>query len=365
MSLKDSIICQDGHLLRPIKKKKDYYLNRTSLIFGRTHSGKTTILNEILYICKDYIPNVWVISRTHDLNDNFSKIIPKIFIKKNLNNDFLFTLLERQKGLSSIFKMVNDIKNLYSLFCKIASEKELNLYDKLSIIEENIIMSIKEKKDNNNYCNDINKIKSLTNKNKLKYMKKIIYQKQNNLNKKNLSKQEKNIIHYLYLNPNTLIVLDDCASSFKLWYKKCKKDKRSYKYGNPIKSLFYEGRWMHITLIITAQDDKEIDPELRKNALVTIFTTEESVLSSFSRTANSHPMYIKRQADIFSRAIFSDKNKNNYKKLVYIKIHGECPFRYTVASIYNNFKVGSINSWIYSEKIMKLKKKEEYNKYLI
>lgn len=364
--MQNKIICQNNLVLKPIEKDYKYYLNRTTLIFGRTNSGKSTILNEILYICKNYIPNVWVISRTNNLNDNFSKMVPKLFIKKDLNNDFLFNFLERQKSLTSIYKMVNDVNNLYSLFIKIASSSDKNIYSKINIIKNTAIDYVNNNKyDFDNYRNEISKIKKMIDDKKISFMKNVIDKNKDNINKETLTKKDKNIIHYLYLNPNTLIVLDDCASSFKLWYKSCKQDVRSVKYGNPIKSLFYEGRWMNVTLIITAQDDKEIDPELRKNALVSIFTTEESVMSSFTRTANSHPPYIRKKAEIFSRAIFGDKNKNNYKKLVYLKIHGECPFRYVIASLYDNFKMGSKYIWELSKKILEQKNNEENNKYLI
>ena len=52
-------------------------------------------------------------------------------------------------------------------------------------------------------------------------------------------------------NPNIMLILDDCASQFKKWYKK----------SSIIKQIFYEGRWRFFTTVITAQDDKEIDSD--------------------------------------------------------------------------------------------------------
>jgi type IV secretory pathway VirB4 component len=42
--------------IRWFERTADCFLDKTTLIFGGTGSGKTTIIEEILYICKDYIP---------------------------------------------------------------------------------------------------------------------------------------------------------------------------------------------------------------------------------------------------------------------------------------------------------------------
>ena len=55
------LVLADGSKLKWFKKDYKYFLNKTTLIYGRTQSGKSTIVEECLYLCKDYLTAVFVI----------------------------------------------------------------------------------------------------------------------------------------------------------------------------------------------------------------------------------------------------------------------------------------------------------------
>lgn len=59
-----------------------------------------------------------------------------------------------------------------------------------------------------------------------------------------------------------MLIFDDCAAKIKSFVKT----------SDTLKEIFYNGRHWYFSLVLTAQDDKEIETELRKNTAVSIFT---------------------------------------------------------------------------------------------
>ena len=49
-----SLCLSDKTKLKWLPKNHKDYLNRTTIIYGRTNSGKSTIIDDIMYLCKDY-----------------------------------------------------------------------------------------------------------------------------------------------------------------------------------------------------------------------------------------------------------------------------------------------------------------------
>ena len=158
----------------------------------------------------------------------------------------------------------------------------------------------------------------------------------------NLTEEELCCVNYLDFKPHVLLIFDDCASIFKKWVKE----------STVIKEMFYNGRHYYITIIITAQDDKEIVSELRKNAIINIFTTHQSAQANFTRSANAYPKHERERADLCIKKIFKqDSQKKNFKKLVYVQNNDDDPFYYTIADLYGNFRVGCPALWKLDEKI--------------
>jgi hypothetical protein len=161
-------------------------------------------------------------------------------------------------------------------------------------------------------------------------------------NNQKLHKTEKAALSFLDFNPNIMLILDDCASKFKKLYKK----------STAIKEIFYEGRHYFITTLISAQDDKEIDSELRKNTTVSVFTTAQSATSNFERSSNGYPKHEKNKAKTCIESVFKQQENDvtHFQKLVYIQGEAD-PFKYTIADLYDDFRMGSLPMWQYSEKI--------------
>jgi hypothetical protein len=146
--------------------------------------------------------------------------------------------------------------------------------------------------------------------------------------------------------------LDDCASRFKTWVKK----------STIIKQIFYEFRHNGGTTIMTAQNDKEIDSEYRKNVMVSIFTDERSAVSNFTRGSNSFGKSTKAYAEKCIAATFAQaKNEpKHYKKLVHFN-NSPDPFRYVQADLYDDFKVGSKAIWLLDQEADNHEEEEQKN----
>ena len=129
-----SLYLNDRTKLQWFPKKHNYYLNKTTVVYGRTNSGKSTIIEEIMYLCKDYIPTVFVIAPTNSSNNAYTDKIPSQFILKDLDVNWLDKLLMRQKNCAGAFINANKIETLKKLFNKISDTSLQNL--EMSIIKK-------------------------------------------------------------------------------------------------------------------------------------------------------------------------------------------------------------------------------------
>lgn len=343
MNTNKDLSLDDGSTLKWFKKDYKYFLNKTAIIYGRTQSGKSTIIDEIMYMIKSYISIPIVIcqsSVTVQSSPYYGKI-PNNCIKSNVTKEWLIEFMNTQKGRAAIYKTANDIKTLKSLFDKIKtndiSSIESQMINNANIhinkLHNNPGIDFAEKKS------QITAIENIRDENLIKLYKTCIRKNKPELERKtNLTTEEKCCVNYLDFNPNVMLVFDDCAASFKKWVKE----------SEVIKEMFYNGRHYFITQIITAQDDKEIDSELRKNALVSIFTTSQSSGANFNRSSNNYTKADKKLADLCATRVFNSESENsrvkNFKKLVYLQSEAQ-PFYYTIADLYDDFRIGCDAIW--------------------
>jgi len=334
----------DRTKLKWMDKKYNHYLNKTTIVYGRTNSGKSTIIEEIMYLCKEHIPTVFVIAPTNSSNNAYTNKIPDQFIRKELDVEWLDKLLARQKNSAGAYINANKIEILKSLFNKISDETsqalEQSIVNKaqtsLRYISDSVMDFPQKKKQKNQI------IEHKDNMLRRLYKTTIRYHKVKLEKNPNLHKTEKAALSFLDFNPNIMLILDDCASKFKKLYKK----------SSAIKEIFYEGRHYFFTTIISTQDDKEVDSELRKNTTVSIFTTAQSATSNFERTSNGYPKHERNKAKTCIESVFKQQENDvtHYQKLVYVQGESD-PFRYTIADLYDDFRMGSLPMWQYSEKI--------------
>lgn len=346
MSDDKSLFLADRSKLRWFPKNYKFYLNKTTIIYGRTNSGKSTIIEEIMHLCKDYVPTIFVIAPTNSSNNAYTNKIPPQFIFKDLDIEWLDKLLTRQKNSAGAYINANKLEMLKCLFDKVSDSTsqalELSIVKKadssiLYIEESNMEFSSKK-------CQKAQILEDRDIMLKKLYKTTIRFNKVKLEHSTSLNKSEQAALSFLDFNPNIMLILDDCASKFKKLYKK----------SSAIKEIFYEGRHYFFTTLISSQDDKEIDSELRKNTTISIFTTAQSATSNFERASNGYPKHEKTRSKYCIDAVFKqDENDvKHHRKLVYIQNEAD-PFRYTISDLYDEFRMGSLPMWEYAERIGK------------
>lgn len=338
MASNTSLYTDEGDEIPLFSKEYSYFLNKSIILYGSSGSGKSMIMRDILYILKDHIPNILVIAPTNHLNGSFDDIIPPQLIFPDVTEELIQNIFKRQKTVVKLYNMVNDFTRLEAIYNKLAQASDQHIKHKIvqsyynikSKYQQNNDLNIVEKKIKLKELDDLHK-KSLT-----EFYKKVInrYRTQiitNNDAQKRFDDIEFKIIKCININPNFLLILDDCAYNANIWSRY-----------SEIKEIFMNGRHHKITFMISFQDDKLLDSGLRKNAFINIFTTEIVCNAFFQRSANNFTKQEKNKMTKLSSYVFNDpklKDKN-YKKLVYIKDKNPNVY-YILADYIDDFKFGS------------------------
>lgn len=334
-----TIYTEDNTPIQWFEADMQTYLDKTTLIFGGSSSGKTTIIEEILQLTKDYIPNYIVIAPKTS-NKAYKKKLPARCIKEDLNKETLQKIWDRQYNTTQLYNTANDITNLESLFKRAPNRQSVVMIrviiqsatNKINDIRNNKQLNFAQKKTQNSNIDDL-RIRALH-----KLYKNSIRENKTNLLKMDLTIKEKITLEYLDFNPRLMLIIDDSSEKFQMWMKYYKKSEI-----NPFESIFYKGRWNYITLIFAAHDDSIVPPKLRKNARVTYFTNSSTLVASLDRKSSGYTSHEKKLAHKMADTIFTEEKGNyikNHKKFCYIREDAD-PFRYMISDLYPEFSLGS------------------------
>ena len=338
----DSVRCPS---LPFFEMAEEHFFNKTTVIYGAPRTGKSTIIDNILYILKDHIPNVVAISPTDAANSAYSKRIPAACVHTKLTLELLTNVVKRQEDRMKIYEYVNKMKNLRALFDKIPDglfkNKRLRFINgvrtktlgRINAIETSRVMDYPSKQE------AIRNVKQ-TREEIIKMTYKDSIQKFD-WSLTSLSKKDKRFIKHLDHNPFMILVIDDCSSQMK-----------NKKFKPILLDMFSLVRHLGLTILLALHNDSNILPELRNIAFVSIFADEENSTMFFGRGAMSPEK--KATAKEISRELFKmDVNSSirNWKKFVYTKenlrtgIDQWSHFHYAHADIHDHFRVGSENLW--------------------
>jgi hypothetical protein len=123
-----------------------------------------------------------------------------------------------------------------------------------------------------------------------------------------------------YPIPNQLLIFEDCLYIMKRLYTTRP---------DLFNKLFNKYKHLGISVIIIAYDDKEINSEIRKNAMLTIFTTPKAASINFERVSNGYTNTEKKLVSYIIRKIYDN---DDYHKLCYLRNTIE-PFKYIKVSL--------------------------------
>ena len=324
------------------EKNKSDFIEQSIILYGESGSGKTVLIREIMYLTKDDIPNIIIISPTEESNNSYRGLVPRSCVKDSITVNELKLIYERQMEAKKTYLICNDIRKLSMIFDRCANPKEKELLRKIIFyFYKKIEEKKREMKDVVKQKTIINK---LTNKKKeilIKFFKGIIHKNRKELLKMNLSEECKRIITYLYFNHRIMIIFDDYSASAQQWAK-----------DETVKKILFQGRHEGISFVIAIHNFSLLNTDIRTNAHVSIFTTSVSANRYFTAGSNGFSKAKKIEAEKIINNLWKKNDVDNHKKLVYLRGNPE-KFKYTVADIYEEFKYGSPHLWSLCEYVEK------------
>jgi hypothetical protein len=326
---------EGGIKLKMLTKDPMHYFNQSTILFGATRSGKSTVLMDILHQLKGMVPLIYVFSPTAEANNTFEGVVPAPLIYTTVDIDRLKRIYARQQGAQKIYNKVNKMPPLQELFEKVASDKEISAAQ--SAYQNAIRIISKKQNDKSLNKGERNAVVSRVKKVRDEYLvtlyKAVIRVNKARLKKMDLTQTQLYIIKYLDFNPNCIVIFDDFGAEL-----------RAFQNTDIVKKIFFQGRHSSINMILTLQDDMGLSSSLRKNAFVSIFTSAQCASAYFARGSNNFQKATKVKAEAIITDLFNDTNKKTHKKLAYMRDELDS-FRYTIADIHDDFRFGSSALW--------------------
>lgn len=275
--------------------KIETFINRSTVLYGPSGTGKTIIAKYLMSKMEPHMTAVLSVLPSEPSNQDFEGIIdspvvhykiqqidPKTGLTKKTNEANpgldLNAVWERNEMMSSIYTKANDVDILEELYCLIPQNKCTKINKHLGRIKRKYIRQhekIHEKYYNTKGELEEREVKLLEARNTLliKIYKQMIIPFYKYLWMRELTQQQRFSLKNIKLNPQILLIFDDCAALLKKFMKQ-----------EILGKLFYQNRHVKITCLFTFQDDTNLDASLRKNAFASIFTTPNVATVHFGRT---------------------------------------------------------------------------------
>ena len=340
---------------------KDYkiFLDSSTILYGLTKTGKSTIILEIVNLLREHIPWAIAFAPTNDSNNTYTGVLPASAIKKQLTRRKIEKIVEKQAEKARLYAMAHNVTYLEQIFHELQRIgkargvyfRYLRIIDQIKGVADNYIEQVKAssapESDKDNY---INKIRKNCEKSIVDNYRNAIRQFQTELRKTMRENYLTVIVQYLDINPRILLILDDCLEDIKQISKVKRTGKSDADNASIMDKIFFKGRHYFITILIASQNDADITVALRRNTFLSIFADAQSATHYFNNGSNSFTKDQKSKAQQIIGQIF-DGSKSHHRKLVYSRLGGDdSSFMYTIANLYGRFRFGSDAYWDYCSK---------------
>lgn len=320
------IILPSGKRIPQLPLSAKHIIDRTTVLYGASHSGKTYIVKHMMATVDEMIDEVIAIAPSEPTNRSYRGIVPSPLIHYRLwlpdpkapqRDDgqkgairFMEWLWKRQEMRASIYTRVNNpevLAKLYGRIPKTAPERREG--------DQTLAMHTQKRH------RVLDRLKKAFGKNsgqlhdkreeveeKFERMLVLIYKKYitphfgDLLGSKGLTEDERYTLHYLHFNPRILLIFDDCAAQLKPLFTR-----------DVFRLLFYQGRHSFCTSFFCCQDDTDLALNLRKNAFVSVYTDPVVSTSYFERAKTTKET--KKYVTELVPEVFGKK----HRKFVYIR----------------------------------------------
>lgn len=331
------LIYIDNKPLPKVDDSKKYFLNVLTILFGPSGSGKSSLIMHILNTLRDVVPLGMVCCPTNATNGDYDNIIPAECMYDDLTADLMKKIFNRQSNVLAMYDMVRNISILKPIFDKVADSSSSNKVTQLDKLIRDSIIKVKSTYEPDEIESVIEDLETRYKKKVVKIMRNCIKENKYRLSNMQLTELQRSILSNLEINPNLLLIIDDCAASIKEW-----RDLEE------TKKLFFQGRHFKVTTILTMQNESIIPVPLRSNAHISIFTTKKIATTYFAKASSGAGTEERKRIEKIANIVFaaSDDSRPNYKKLVIFSniINTEDKIQYIVA-IPRRKKFGSPAAW--------------------
>ena len=177
----------------------------------------------------------------------------------------------------------------------------------------------------------------------VKFLKSCISQARSGANLQEFSVDEQDVIKYIDLDHNTLVIFDDVQNEMATLYSR--KDTK-----NKVGNMFTRGRHYGITHWHTLQDDASLAPGLRKNAHISVLTQANLAESFINRTSNNIGKEDQKNGIRLVTSLF--QSPEDRRKIIYFKqAPGDKKFQYYAAKPRGIFKTNNDAVNAYCDKV--------------
>lgn len=332
------IIYINNKAIPRVDDNQKLFLNVLTILFGPSGTGKSSLITHILNTLRDVVPFGIVCCPTAITNGDYNNIIPQECIYDDLTANLMKKIFTRQMNVIAMYKMVRDIDSLKPIFEMVISPTARSKIDRLDSLLNNASRDIAKTYSSEDAESAMEELRGKYERKYVSIMRNTIQDNMKKLQKANLSELQRTILNNFNINPNILLIIDDCAASIKEW-----RDLEE------TKKLFFQGRHYYVTTILTMQNESVIPVPLRSNAHISIFTTQKITTTYFNKASSGASSEERKKIEKIAEVIFApsdDAAKPNYKKLVMFSniIKTDSRIQYIIASPKKK-KFGSRPTW--------------------
>lgn len=333
-----TLVSASGHVLPEIHLSTKNLVNKSIALYGPSNSGKTHITKCILDKISTEVETIILVSPTEPSNKSFTKYVPLAMQHSEMSmpdpkfpNDktkritgpkgvlgFIKMVWDRQSLLTEIYKNANRPEVVKSLFerlpDKVKSKAHRECLDRIDTMYQLALKKLEKRfmRELSTFEKEKEKLEEKSMEHKINGYKHYIMENMRYIWKKHkdFTEDEQYAIHYIMLNPKSVIIFDDCAAQMVAAIQN-KEEFRNY---------FYQNRHVNITAIFTFQDDTDLKANLRKNAFMSIYCTALVCRAYFTRSANGWPSEIKKMVEEYIQLVYeSGDSSMEYAKFVYYR----------------------------------------------
>jgi len=231
----------------------DIVIDRSCAIYGRSGSGKSTVIKHLLYLLHERVPTTVVFSASESVNKGYSSgYVDRAFIHDHVTEAVINNIAESQKRRRKLYDQINDIDVLSNLFARIANEAERRSWGEMRRVYDDIIAERGRSAE----------LDDKFHAECVKFLRTHLEPHIASLSRDTaLPDAESLTARRFNFNPRLTIVFDDCTTEL-----------RALKSCDEALELIFRGRHSLCTTIIAIHGRTAILPIMRMNFTLSVFT---------------------------------------------------------------------------------------------